>query len=86
MLPEGDITLELRCPECHAAMEGTFPVGRVRELDRALAAGRAEVRSSYDRTVRRHMYQELQSLRAAFELDLIGPDDFSPAVARTSPR
>ena len=59
-------------------MEGTFPAARVRELDRELAAGRALVRASYDRVVRRHMYQELQSLRTALARDLIGPDDFRP--------
>ena len=89
VLPEGAIALTLRCPECHAGMEGTFAVGRVRELDRELAAGRAQVRTSYDRAVRRHMYEELQALRTALALDLIGPDDFRPqarVAARTSPR
>jgi hypothetical protein len=59
-------------------MEGTFPATRVRELDRELAAGRAAVRESYERLVRRHMYQELQALRNALARDLIGPDDFLP--------
>lgn len=70
-------------------MEGTFAVARVRELDRELTAGRAQVRSSYGRAVRRHMYEELQALRTALALDLIGPDDFRPpgrAAVRTSPR
>jgi hypothetical protein len=80
--PNGAISLHLRCPECLAAMEGTFPAPRVRELDRELAAGRAEVRECYDRAVRRHMYQELQALRAALARDLIGADDFSPRRAR----
>lgn len=86
--PDGAIALKLRCPECLAAMEGTFPVGRVRELDRELATGRALVKTSYDRAVRRHMYEELQALRTALALDLIGPDDFTPqrAAARTTPR
>jgi hypothetical protein len=70
-------------------MEGSFTVGRVRELDRALAAGRAEVKASYDRLVRRHMFEELQKLRTALALDLIGPDDFgvrptSRGAARTT--
>jgi hypothetical protein len=77
-LPDGDISLKLRCPECLVAMEGTFAVARVRELDRELAAGRAAVRESYDSAVRRHMYQELQSFRMALQLDLIGADDFLP--------
>lgn len=85
VLPDGAVSLKLRCPECQAAMEGTFPVGRVRELDRELAAGRAQVKTSYDRAVRRHMYEELQALRTALALDLIGPDDFIRAAARTTP-
>jgi hypothetical protein len=68
----------LRCPECQAVLEGTFSPERVRELDRELAAGRALVRDTYERVVRRHMYQELQALRNALSRDLIGPDDFRP--------
>jgi hypothetical protein len=60
-------------------MEGTFPAERVRELDRELSSGRAEVRESYDRAVRRNMYQELQFLRNGLSRDLIGADDFRPA-------
>ena len=76
--PDGAISLRLRCPECLAAMEGTFPAARVRELDRELASGRALVRDAYERIVRRHMYQELQALRNALARDLIGADDFRP--------
>jgi hypothetical protein len=65
-------------------MQGTFPAERVRELDRELASGRALVRQAYERVVRRHMYQELQSLRNALARDLIGADDFRPR--RTSAR
>jgi hypothetical protein len=68
-------------------MEGTFPATRVRELDRELASGRAEVRESYDRAVRRNMYQELQSMRSAFAHDLISAEDFRPMRGRrTTPR
>jgi hypothetical protein len=59
-------------------MEGVFPVAHVRQLDRELAAGRAQVRACYDRTVRLHMYEELQALRMGLLLDLIGADDFRP--------
>ena len=75
---DGGISLRLRCPECLAAMEGTFPAALVRELDRELAAGRALVRDAYERVVRRHMYQELRALRNALSRDLIGADDFRP--------
>src|SRR3954468_11475086 len=44
--PDGAIALKLRCPECLAEMEGTFPAARVRELDRELATGRALVRDA----------------------------------------
>jgi hypothetical protein len=76
--------LRLRCPECLTAMEGVFPSMRVRELDRELAAGRAQVRECYERAVRRHMYQELQALRAGLMRDLISADDFAPRTTRTS--
>jgi hypothetical protein len=82
-MPDGAISLRLRCPECQAAMQGTFPAERVRELDRELASGRALVRDAYDRLVRRHMYQELQALRAGLNRDLISADDFQPRSTRT---
>jgi hypothetical protein len=84
--PDGAISLRLRCPECLVAMEGTFPAPRVRELDRELASGRAEVRDCYERLVRRHMYQELRSLRDGLSRDLIGADDFRPRTRNTRPR
>lgn len=76
--PDGAISLQLRCPECLVAMEGTFSATSVRELDKELASGRSAVRDCYERLVRRHMYQELQVLRNALARDLIGPDDFLP--------
>jgi hypothetical protein len=76
--PGGEISLQLRCPECLTGMEGTFAAPRVRELDRELAAGRAAVRECYERAVRRHMYDELQALRNGLTRDLISADDFRP--------
>jgi len=84
--PDGGISLQMRCPECLVAMEGTFPVARVREFDRELAAGRAAVRDCYERAVRRHMYQELQALRNGLARDLICADDFTPLRARRTTR
>src|SRR5437763_16029705 len=51
--PDGALSLQLRCPDCLAAMDGPVPATRVRELDGALAADRAEVRECYERAVRR---------------------------------
>src|SRR5947209_20323205 len=83
-LPDGGIALQLRCPECLAAMEGTWPAARVRELDRELTQGRTLVREAYQQLVRRHMYQELQALREGLARELISADDFRPRG--TSPR
>lgn len=84
-LPDGKVSLTLRCPDCDAWMTGTFSADRVRELDRQLSLGRAALREAYERTVRVNMARELHALAAAFAHDLIGPDDFSrgPGAART---
>jgi hypothetical protein len=86
-LPDGKVSLTLRCPDCTAWMTGTFSADRVRELDRQLSDGRAELRACYERTVRVNMAAELRSLAAAFSHDLIGADDFSsvPGAPRTRP-
>jgi hypothetical protein len=86
-LPDGKVSMTLRCPDCDAWMSGTFSPDRVRELDRQLSLGRAALRASYERAVRTNMAQELHTLAAGFAHDLIGPDDFSrgPGAARTRP-
>ena len=86
-LPDGKVSLTLRCPDCSSWMTGTFSAERVRELDRQLSLGRAELRASYEQAVRRNMSAELHHLAAAFARDLIGPDDFSLGRrgARTRP-
>jgi hypothetical protein len=75
-LPDGRVALTLRCPDCSSWMTGTFSAERVRELDRQLSTGRAELRATYERTVKVNMARELSSLAAALARDLIGPDDF----------
>ena len=75
-LPSGRVALAMRCPECLAWMSGTFSAERVRQLDRALSSGRSALRAVYERTLRENMEGELRKLRTAFELDLVGPDDF----------
>ena len=84
-LPDGKVSMTLRCPDCDAWMSGTFSGDRVRELDRQLSLGRAELRECYERAVRVNMACELHALEAGFARDLIGPDDFSrgPDAART---
>jgi hypothetical protein len=86
-LPDGKVSLTLRCPDCSSWMSGTFSAERVRELDRQLSLGRAALRASYERAVRVNMARELHALATALAQDLIGPDDFSrgPGAARTRP-
>lgn len=86
-LPDGKVSLTLRCPDCTTWMSGTFSADRVRELDRQLSLGRAALRASYEKTVRVNMAAELRSLAAALSRDLIGADDFSSlrGAARTRP-
>ena len=86
-LPDGRVSLTLRCPDCSSWMSGTFSAERVRELDRQLSSGRTALRSAYEQAVQRNMAGELRTLAAAFAMDLIGPDDFSLRCgARTTPR
>jgi hypothetical protein len=87
-LPDGRVALTLRCPDCSSWMSGTFSAERVRELDRQLSTGRAELRTSYEQAVKRNMAGELRSLATAFAMDLIGPDDFTAGrcAVRTTPR
>lgn len=86
-LPDGRVNLTLHCPDCGSWMSGTFSGDRVRELDRQLSVGRAELRACYEKTVRLNMSAELRSLAAALSMDLIGADDFSfgRGAARTRP-
>jgi hypothetical protein len=79
VLPSGRVSLALRCPDCLTWMSGTFAAERVRALDRTLVDGRRELRTLYARIVRENMYRELQALRMALELDLVGADDFAAA-------
>jgi hypothetical protein len=80
-LPDGRVSHALRCPECMTWMSGTFPPERVRELDRVVVSGRAELKAVYGRTVRDNMYRELQAFSTALELDLIDAGDFVAAQA-----
>jgi hypothetical protein len=77
-LPDGRVSVAMRCPECLAWMSDTCSWERARRLDRDLADGRAELRSLYRRTVRHNMQQALDAFVRALELDLIGADDFRP--------
>lgn len=78
VLPSGRVSLELRCPDCLTGRTGTFTMEQVRQLERVLVRGRAELKVVYRRMVRDNMYRELEALKSGLERDLIGPDDFAP--------
>lgn len=78
--PEGNLQIELRCPECWAWTSGVFSAARAQTLDHALQAGRADLAMLYERSVRQSLGEEADRLAAAFERDLVGPDDFRPAA------
>jgi hypothetical protein len=75
---EGWLTLELRCPECLLRTVGNFRASEVAAYDQRLIKGRLQVEATYEAVRRANMTEELQRLRRALELDLIGADDFAP--------
>jgi hypothetical protein len=74
----GGLTLRLRCPECHARVVRNLDAQEAARVDDALSQARLEMVAFYEAVVRTNMGREADLLAAAFELDLIGPDDFAP--------
>ena len=72
--------LHLRCPECLTWIVGSFGPEHVAELDKELVRTRETMLEAYDRLVRENMRELAERFHQAFQLDLIGPDDFAPAV------
>lgn len=81
-LPGGDFKLKLRCPECQTRTSGRFEQERVAAYDAALVSGRQAILDSYEAMVRRNMEELIFRFRFALEHDLIGPEDFAPALSR----
>jgi hypothetical protein len=81
-LPGGDFKLHLRCPECLARTTGRYEQGRVAAYDEALVSGREAIVASYEAMVRKNMEDLVEHFVLALEHDLIGPEDFAPALSR----
>ena len=81
-LPGGDFKLHLRCPECLTRTSGRFEQERVAAYDASLVSGRQAVLDSYESMVRRNMEVLIDRFVLALEHDLIGPEDFAPALSR----
>jgi hypothetical protein len=83
-LPGGDIVIHLRCPECLVLTSESFEQREVAELDSAFLRHRNAVVADYELVVHHNMSELLRSFRRALELDLIGPDDFTPRRAHSA--
>lgn len=78
------MVVDLRCPECFVWMQETCSRADLTELDRREAATRAQLVDAYERSVAESMEALAVCLRAALELDLVGPDDFAPRRRRNA--
>jgi hypothetical protein len=75
------MVVELRCPECDAWLQACCSRGELAELDKRQAATRELMVDAYERSVAESMEALAECLAAAFELDLVGADDFAPRRA-----
>ena len=74
----GELLVELRCPECHVVMQACHSPQEMEELDRRQSAGREQIVAAYEQSVSESMESLAANLREALERDLVGPDDFAP--------
>lgn len=80
--PDGDVLVELRCPECHTVVQACHSPQDMQELDRLQSVSRDALRASYEAMVAESMTTLADRWRDALDRDLIGPDDFAPPVRR----
>ena len=73
----GGLTLRLRCPECDVRVIRDFDAEEAVRVDDALSQARLDMVALYEAVVRNNMDIEATLLAKAFELDLVGPDDFA---------
>lgn len=78
--PDGEVMVDLRCPECFAWMQALHSEIELEELDRRQTAGREAILSAYYASVAESMEALAFVLREALALDLVGPDDFAPRI------
>jgi hypothetical protein len=78
---DGDMLVDLRCPECFMWMQECCSRGDLAELDKRQAAWREVLVDAYERSVVESMEALAVCLGQAFELDLVGADDFAPRRA-----
>lgn len=75
---DGEVALELRCPECHHRHVGVYSWSEARRFGRVFAAGKADLRAAHADLERENFSDEVDCFVLALASDLIGPDDFTP--------
>ena len=80
-LPNGDLDVRLRCPDCETCCRMTLAPAAMRDLDLRQTAERERLKAAYANSVSESMEALASSLTAAFARDLITADDFAPRHA-----
>ncbi len=78
---DGEMLVDLRCPECFMWMQECCTRGDLAELDKRQAASREILVDAYERSVSESMEALAVCFGAALQLDLVGADDFAPRRA-----
>ena len=79
---DGEVLVELRCPECFTFMQASHTEAEMAELDRRQNESREQIVSAYEQSVAENMATLANDLHEALERDLVGPDDFTPPARR----
>jgi hypothetical protein len=74
---DGDMLVDLRCPECFMWMQECCSRVDLAELDKRQAASRELLVDAYERSVAESMEALAVCFGQALELDLVGADDFA---------
>ncbi|MGI8623014.1 MAG: hypothetical protein ACR2NB_05900 [Solirubrobacteraceae bacterium] len=82
---DGELLVELRCPECFVVMRAHHTAAEMADLDRRQTASREQIVAAYERSVAESMESLADTLREAFRRDLLGADDFAvPPLRRAA--
>jgi hypothetical protein len=77
----GEMLVDLRCPECFMWMQECCSRTELAELDRRHAAWRELIVTAYEQSVTESMEALAECFGAALALDLVDADDFAPRRA-----
>lgn len=79
---DGDVLVELRCPECLIITQACHSQQDLEQLDRLQSRSRDVIRAAYEQSVLESMSNLAARMGDALDRDLIGPDDFTPPRKR----